>query len=124
MQEGSTRNAVSSSYNDYRGVGGGNLLAFVSNRSGEHQVWIRDESGTDRQLTDFKGSFEIQSLSVSSDGRYIICNKSGRTVIIDVEGKVIFNSEDYSSQVHYNPVIDSANQKISLFNSIPIRMEY
>ena len=111
MRQKVIRNAVSSSYNDYRGARGGNLLAFVSNRSGEHQVWIRDVSGTDRQLTNFKGSFEIQSLSVSPDGNYIMCNKSGRTVIIDVEGKVIFNSEDYSNQVHYNPVIDSANQR-------------
>lgn len=100
---------ISSSFNDYLGASGGNYVAFVSNRSGEHQIWIRDELGADSQITDFKDSYEIQWLSVSPDGEFIMYNKSGRTVIINTDGNVIFNSEDYSNQVHYNPVLDMAN---------------
>ncbi|MCW9000033.1 MAG: winged helix-turn-helix domain-containing protein [Kangiellaceae bacterium] len=101
--------AISSSFNDYLGASAGSYVAFVSNRSGEHQIWIRDDQGTDRQITNFKDSFEIQWLSASPDGKFIMYNKSGRTVIINTDGEVIFNSEDYSNQVHYNPVLDMVN---------------
>lgn len=102
---------ISSSFNDFYGFSGINFVGFVSNRYGDLQVWIRDQNGNDVKLTDYSKSYEIKDLSASTNKNLIIFNKSGHINIIDTTGKVYFNSENYTSQAHINPVFDDRNER-------------
>ena len=97
---------ISSSFNDYFAARGNNFTTFVSNRTGDPQIWVRDEDGNYSQVTNFEKSFEISGLSVSKKFGYIIFNKSGHINIIDRSGELIFNSENYSNNIHANPSFD------------------
>ena len=102
---------ISSSFNDYFGSGGSDFVVFISTRSGDPQIWIKDSQGIDRQLTFFNKSYDIKRLSVSAKSDLIMYNKSGHINIIDHIGDTIFNSENYSQQVHNNPVFDIDNDR-------------
>jgi len=103
---------VSSSSNDYFGAGGSEFVAFVSNRSGDPQVWVRDANGINKQITSYEESFELKWLSVSIERGLIMFNKSGFTNIIDTNGNLVFDSENYSSRIHNNPVFDLSRDQI------------
>ncbi|TQV89042.1 winged helix-turn-helix domain-containing protein [Aliikangiella coralliicola] len=111
IEAGTSETLISSSFNDYLAAGGNDFVTFISNRSGEPQIWMRNAKGSDIQLTQYDDSFEIKWLSASPNGDLIMYNKSGTTNIIDKLGNVIFNSENYSSQVHNNPVFDVKNDR-------------
>lgn len=102
---------VSSSFNDYLGSKGNGFVSFISNRSGEPQVWIKDLQGTNTQVTKFTESFEIRELSASLENDFIIFNKSGHINIFDISGKELFNSENYSNNSHMNPIFDFENNR-------------
>jgi DNA-binding winged helix-turn-helix (wHTH) protein/Tol biopolymer transport system component len=103
-----SKSVISSSFNDYFAAGGSDFVVFVSNRSGDAQVWLRDEQGNSRQLTQFDKSYEISWLSVSNTKDLIMFGKSGHINIIDRNGKMLFNSENYGNQIYKNPVFDMA----------------
>jgi len=100
---------ISSSFNDYFAAGGSDFIAFVSNRSGDPQIWLKDDAGNSKQVTHFEKSFEINWLSISQKEDLIMFGKSGHINIIDRNGKVIFDSENYNNQVYKNPVFDEKN---------------
>ena len=102
---------ISSSSNDYSAFGGVEDVVFISNRNGNPQVWLRNEQQNDIQLTRFSEAYDIQWLSTSPQNDLIMFNKSGQTNIIDKQGELIFNSENYSDQLHINPVFDVRNNR-------------
>ncbi|MGX5200760.1 winged helix-turn-helix domain-containing protein [Aliikangiella sp. IMCC44632] len=97
---------ISSNANDYYAAGGKGFLGFVSSRSGEPQVWLMDENNHAKQLTQFNKTYELKWLSASVERKLLIFNKSGVINIIDEHGNVVFDSINYSNQVHNNPVFN------------------
>nr|WP_246722789.1 winged helix-turn-helix domain-containing protein [Aliikangiella sp. G2MR2-5] len=100
---------ISSSFNDYNGAGAGGNVIFVSNRSGNPQIWMKNGRSETVQITSFDKSYELSWLSLSSNGQFVIFGKSGQINVVDLDGNTIFNSEDYTEQVQNNPVIDIEN---------------
>ncbi|NVJ48774.1 MAG: winged helix-turn-helix domain-containing protein [Gammaproteobacteria bacterium] len=81
----------SSSYQDFLPAVSmdGMQLAWVSNRSGVYQVWIRDEQGHSRQLTYLKNNLKFTDLSFSPNSQFLGGTASGRWFIIDNESNEI-----------------------------------
>ncbi|TQV74016.1 hypothetical protein FLL45_14245 [Aliikangiella marina] len=112
MESGSTKSIVSSSFNDYSASLGANFIAFISNRSGEPQIWIKDSEDNFKQITFFKNTFELAEVYATKEDNLIAFNKSGHINIYDTNGNEIYNSENYSSYSYMNPIIDTARQRI------------
>jgi len=111
MESKELKTLISSSSNDYFAFGNSGYFVFVSDRTGDPQVWLRDSLGNNTQLTNFQKSFEISELSADFNNNLIIFNKSGHINIIDKKGTLIFDSENYSNNVHNNPVLDLENDR-------------
>jgi len=61
-------------------------LAWVSDRSGIAQLWIREPGGPDRQLTDVRAPRRFSSLAFSPDGGRVLAIVDGGTGSIDRAG--------------------------------------
>jgi tricorn protease len=92
IEKGPTRNLTrSSNAHDKRAAWspGGKTIAFVSDRSGEEQVWLvpQDGAGKAEQLTTTFGSM-LTAPSWSPDGaRLAIADKDGKLYVVTVAGK-------------------------------------
>lgn len=53
-------------------------LAWISDRSGSEQIWIREPGGPDRQLSDARGPRRFSSLAFSPDGSRILAIVDGQ----------------------------------------------
>lgn len=47
-------------------------IAFVSRRTGEPQIWLKNIDGSEKQLTHFESNFDIRRLRWSPEDRYIL----------------------------------------------------
>lgn len=111
LLKNTNKQLISSSFNDYFGFAGNDFTGFISNRTGDTQIWIRDEQGNDIKLTNYLQSFEISDISASLRNDLIIFSKSGHINIIDKKGNLHFDSENYTNQAHINPVFDERNNR-------------
>ena len=100
---------INSSSNDYYAAAGEEFLAFVSDRSGDPQIWIKRGVNNFVKLTNFKNTLELSELSVFPGKDLIMFNKSGDINIINSSGDTVFDSADYSNRIHRNPAFDSRN---------------
>lgn len=79
---------VSSEYDHYPAFANtSEKIAFVSSRSGveNSQIWIRDEEGSEFQLTNFNDGRPIRRLRWSPDDRYILSDRSKYLYTVDTK---------------------------------------
>ncbi|MBW8182968.1 winged helix-turn-helix domain-containing protein [Shewanella nanhaiensis] len=62
----------------------GKQLAFVSTRTGESQIWLKSQDGTERQLTYFEDINFIRHISFSDDGTQILGRNNHQAFIYDL----------------------------------------
>ena len=60
-------------------------LAFLSNRYGEHQLWLQDASGTERLLAQLPGQPGFVRLEWSGDDSRLLFSKDGAAYSVDVQ---------------------------------------
>lgn len=65
-------------------------VAFISERSGLSQIWLRNEMGELHQLTDFDKPYLFRTLSWSPDGTRLAAAASNRLVWLDVDNREVF----------------------------------
>jgi len=87
-------------------------VAFVSDRSGSLQVWIREEDGTLRQVTNFTDGRLIHHLSWSSDDMYIASSTASGSVLMlvnTINGEITKLTDEEAGFKTQNPTwsIDS-----------------
>ena len=63
----------------------GNLLAFISARSGEEQVWIADEQGV-QQLTNFPMDSNLNGMVWAADGQSVLVNTYRELKQVNLDG--------------------------------------
>ena len=83
-------------------------LAFVSDRTGHPQVWLLEESGDIKQLTDFKTSYRIAHLAISDSGKTIAYTTATQMHLVSNEGNAIFSSP--GDVVYENPAFSKDGQ--------------
>lgn len=59
-------------------------LAFLSNRSGHQQLWLQDETGTERLLTELPGKPGFVRLEWSADDTQLLFSKDDAAYLVDV----------------------------------------
>ncbi|NVJ59708.1 MAG: PD40 domain-containing protein [Gammaproteobacteria bacterium] len=91
---------ISSSAIDYFPVyaNNSNKAAFVSLRSGDIQVWIREEQGKEYPVTNFKDGRSINRLRWSPDDRYLLSESNNQIFTIDTKLKnaeILFSDDEW-----------------------------
>ncbi len=110
--DGNRENLITSSFNDYRPVYAQSSgdIAFISNRTGRTQIWLRQKNGELNQLTKFDESFRITDLAISSNGERIAFIINAQLHIISRNGELIFSSS--KGRIYKNPAFSNDNQSI------------
>lgn len=110
--DGSKENVISSSFRDYYPVYAekSGSIAFISNRTGKNQIWIRSKQGELSQVTSFKGNLRIGSLTISRDGKYLAFLINSKLWVVDSEGVLLFKSEDSENNV--NPAFSHNSDRV------------
>ncbi len=73
---------------------GGELIAFLSERSGEAQLWITNGTGP-QQLTHFPADTNINGIDWSADGKSILVNGNGILAQVFLDSSVKFFPFEY-----------------------------
>lgn len=109
---GSTKNVISSSFRDDNPVYAekSGHIAFISNRSGKYQIWIRNELGELTQVTELTKNLRIWNLTISRDGQYIAFVINTQLQIMKSDGTLLFKSEEH--QLNTNPVFSNNSEQI------------
>ncbi len=109
---GVTKNVVSSSFRDdnpvYAEESGD--LAFISNRTGKYQIWIRNKFGELNQVTQLTENLRIWNLTISRNGQYIAFVINTQLQVMKVDGTLLFKSEEH--QLNTNPVFSNNSERI------------
>ncbi len=110
--DGNLQNVITSSFNDYRPVYAQSSgdIAFVSNRTGNSQIWLQTKKEELRQLTKFKESYKIADLAISQDGKSIAFTINTQLNIIDRYGKNIYSSP--KENIYKNPAFSNDGKSI------------
>lgn len=86
----------------------GELIAFVSNRTGKNQIWLFDGE-VSRQLTHFKTGLQTSDFAWSPTGNEIATVSNDTLMILSLDGK----SQAYSNSLLISKVMQwTANNKI------------
>ncbi|QSX37771.1 winged helix-turn-helix domain-containing protein [Shewanella sedimentimangrovi] len=82
---------ISSNRRDFRGSisPNGQLTIFVSNRTGLPQIWLKYNSGEEKQITSFSNFAHVDELSFFSDSQYICGVINGKPFVMNVDDGVI-----------------------------------
>jgi transcriptional activator of cad operon len=82
---------IQSSQQDYlpRFAHQSNQLVFYSNRSGIRQIWLKDENGIEKPLTDFKSDIDFSPLRWAHNDKYILFKHQGKLWQIELESNLI-----------------------------------
>lgn len=93
---------INSSFNDYRPSFAieTKSIAFLSNRTGLDQIWVREENGSLRQVTKFTEAKKIQHIAISPDGKLIAYTTNATIVVIDsfageMIGEIVGDDKSY-----------------------------
>ncbi len=88
-----------------------NSVAFISERSGSPQIWLRNRDGSQHQLTRFNDSHNITALNWSPDGKRLVAAGNSRLLWVDViNQQVSFGPEDIEAVA--KPVWATDNEHI------------
>lgn len=63
----------------------GNLIAFISSRSGERQLWIKDNNKT-YQLTKFEQGLKSTRYDWAPDGKRLVVNVNNHIALVNLDG--------------------------------------
>ena len=88
---------VESDYNDYMPSisPDGSLLAWISNRSGRYQVWLKDAKGQIRQLTELHKNRRFTSLDINADATKVGGTVRGEWFVYDLyENQIKWSKEE------------------------------
>lgn len=109
---GSTKNVISSSFRDDNPVFAeeSGSIAFISNRTGKYQIWIRNKFGELTQVTQQTKNLRIWNLTISPDGQYIAFIINTQLQIMKVDGTLLFKSEEH--QLNTNPEFSKNSERI------------
>lgn len=108
---------VGSSYNDYDGVESDNHVIFVSDRSGRNQIWRKDkDSGEMKQLSNFEASYRINSIDMSK--HLIAFSADSKIIVLDIEGNILFRTDEYESDIYFNNPALSSDGKLLLMTGV------
>ena len=100
---------ISSSFNDYLPAyaQNANSLAFVSTRSGQPQIWLRDKQNNLRQISYFKSSPKISYLALDKNAKYIAFSANAELKLMDIAtGNILFASGE-DNREYDNPVFSN-----------------
>ena len=109
---GNINNVISSSFRDFNPVYAeeDGSIAFISNRTGKHQIWIRNKIGELTQVTKFDRNLRIGNLSVSRDGKHIAFVINAHLQIMQTDGTLLFQSKD--GHFNKNPAFSYDSEKV------------
>ncbi len=111
-RHGNIENVVASSFSDFRPsyANKSGDLAFISNRTGTHQIWLLKKEGELIQLTKFKKSYKITDLAIDDVGHYIAFTIDANLHIMDKKGAYLFSSRD--ERIYKNPIFSLDGTKL------------
>lgn len=92
-----------------------NQVAFVSNRSGNDQIWLRQQDGTIKRITQFTGEKWFGRLRWSNDDQRILFARGEVIYSVDVNSgqlEVIVKYHQKESKVPYAPNWSADNKSI------------
>ncbi len=92
-----------------------NQIAFVSNRSGNDQIWLREPDGRIKRLTQFSGEKWFGRLRWSKDDQEILFARGEVIYVIDVSSgllEVLVEYPQEESKVPYAPNWSADNKSI------------
>jgi len=98
---GNSIRSIASSVVDFlpRFANTSNQIAFVSKRSGKQQIWLKDEQGQLKKVSDFMDNRVIMSLSWSPNDEYLLSTTEKFVYIVKVdtgEETKLVSDQDYS----------------------------
>ncbi|BBN83175.1 hypothetical protein PA25_31600 [Pseudoalteromonas sp. A25] len=100
----------------------GNLIAFVSSRSGEYQLWIKDNDKT-YQLTKFEQGLKSTRYDWAPDGNSLVVNVNNQITLVNLDGSYQMVESPVAARLvlpwtipHKLLVIDNQADKQQLFN--------
>jgi DNA-binding winged helix-turn-helix (wHTH) protein len=109
---GNTKNVISSSFRDFNPVYAeeDGSIAFISNRTGKYQIWIRNKVGELTQVTQFDQNLRIGNLTISRNGKYIAFVINAHLQIMRTDGTLLFQSKD--GHFNKNPAFSHDSEKV------------
>ncbi|TQV85025.1 winged helix-turn-helix domain-containing protein [Aliikangiella coralliicola] len=104
LMTGEQTTLIESDYNDYMPSisPDGQLLTWISNRSGRYQVWLKNSKGQIKQLTNLPKNRRFTSLDINADATKIGGTVHGEWFVYDI----------YENQIKWS---DDANGKFNNF---------
>ncbi len=97
-------------------------VAFISERSGLPQIWLKDEIGQLHQLTEFDQAYHFQSLSWSPDGLKLTAAANDQLIWLDITNRQVnFGPEDLMTVA--KPVWDWDNQRIYFSHKVGLEWQ-
>jgi hypothetical protein len=105
---------TSSSFNDYRAAVADDIdtIAFISNRSGINQIWIKEASGELRQVTEFEDYYTIDHLAISPDGSKIAYTTDAEIQVIDSYSGDIIGTISGDDKGYIDPAFNADSSKL------------
>ncbi len=96
----------------------GQLIAFVSHRSGKRQLWLANNEHS-YQITDFPSGLQNSFFSWSPDGQQLIVNVGDQAVKVDLDG----NTETIVSDISINLIMPWRDPKKLLVTSSQLQQK-
>ena len=85
-------------------------MAFLSDRTGVHDIWVKKIDGALLQVTAHKESFYVQHLAISPNGNHIAYTINNQILLTDTTGNLIYSSDDGVQYV--NPTFSNDSKSI------------
>ncbi|WP_269082401.1 winged helix-turn-helix domain-containing protein [Thalassomonas viridans] len=83
---------ISSSFKDHSAAiyesNGQERIAFVSNRSGNYQIWLKEKEHL-QQLTKFKGRPYLEDMTFSANGESLLFLQDRKLHVLDIKNKLV-----------------------------------
>jgi DNA-binding winged helix-turn-helix (wHTH) protein/Tol biopolymer transport system component len=110
--DGTYDNVVTSSFRDNSPVYAEKTgeIAFISNRSGENQIWLLKPDGELTQVTQFESNLRIGNLAISHDGLFVAFVINAHLKIMGTDGQLKFKSKE--KHLYQNPVFSANSDKV------------
>ncbi len=112
--EDERKNIISSSFNDIRPVLARDSgdIAFLSNRTGLYQIWIKAKDDTVNQLTQFEDSKQITHLSISPNGKYLAYTNDAKIYVLNTTDGSLKATIAGDQKSYIDPVFSNDNSHL------------